>query len=280
MPELPEVETVRRTLEPRLAGRKISGVEILTPKIIKQPGTAEFASGLTGRTVLGVDRRGKYLLLHLSGGMTLVTHLRMTGQLTCCSPERERDKHTHVIIFLDNGWELRFADLRKFGEMHLLPTGNYGSISGLANLGPEPLGEEFVPNEFTAGLKGKKTKIKALLLDQSFLAGLGNIYVDEALYRAGVHPERPAGSLTVREAGTLYETVREVLAEGIKYRGTSVKDYVDGDGKAGSFQDRLKAYGRAGEPCFRCGQPMEKVKVGGRTSVFCPQCQRKDEAPN
>lgn len=274
MPELPEVETVRRTLEPRLVGKTISNVETVTGKIIKQPDLAEFCAGIQGREVAALKRRGKYLLLELSGDKTLVVHLRMTGQFTYCRPESKREKHTHVVFTLSDGHELRYVDIRQFGEMHLLPAGEYSSIYGLSSLGPEPLGEEFSREGFSHCLAGKKTKIKALLLDQTFLAGMGNIYVDEALFRAGVHPERPANRLTVEEAGAVYSAVIEVLAEGIQHRGTSIKDYVDGDGRSGSFQERLKAYGRAGEPCCHCGHSLEKAKVAGRTSVFCPQCQR------
>ncbi|HEX3033262.1 MAG TPA: bifunctional DNA-formamidopyrimidine glycosylase/DNA-(apurinic or apyrimidinic site) lyase [Bacillota bacterium] len=274
MPELPEVETVRRTLEPGLVGQRITKVEPVTGKIIKQPAVCEFCSGLTGRQVAQVARRGKYLLVELEGNKCLVVHLRMTGQFTLVSPEQPREKHTHVVFTLSNGRELRYVDPRQFGEMHLLPRDNYASITGLRTIGPEPLGQLFQPEQLYRNLQGKKSKIKSVLLDQRVVAGLGNIYVDEALFRAGVNPERPAGTLTVEETEAVYSAVREVLAEGIEYRGTSIKDYVDGEGKSGSFQNRLKAYGRAGEPCFSCGSPMAKTKIGGRTTVFCPDCQK------
>lgn len=274
MPELPEVETVRRTLEPRLLGKTIVSVEPVTGKIVKQPGVDEFCTGIRGREVVAVRRRGKYLLLELSGDKTLVIHLRMTGRFTYCSSDSEREKHTHLVFTLSDGNELRYVDTRQFGEMHLLPAGKYSSIRGLSALGPEPLGDEFSGEGFYRCLAEKKTKIKALLLDQSFLAGMGNIYVDEALFRAGIQPERPANCLTVEEAGAVYTAVREVLAEGIEFRGTSIKDYVDGDGRSGSFQERLQAYGRAGMACCRCGHSLEKGRVAGRTTVFCPCCQK------
>ncbi len=274
MPELPEVETVRRSLEPRLLGLTINSVEVLAEKIIKQPTLAEFKQGIVGKQVVAVKRRGKYLLVELTKGQTLVVHLRMTGQFIYCQPEQVHEKHTHVIFGLSNGSELRYIDIRRFGEMHLLPTGDYGSISGLSSLGPEPLEEQFLLAEFTIALAAKQTKIKALLLDQSFLAGLGNIYVDEALFRAGVHPERPAKSLSQKEVKALYLAIREVLAEGIEHRGTSIKDYVDGEGRAGTFQERLKVYSRSGKPCLHCGHILHKAKVATRTSVFCPKCQK------
>jgi formamidopyrimidine-DNA glycosylase len=274
MPELPEVETVRRTLEPSLVGKTIIKVEIVTGKIVKQPGLEEFNTELQGREVAAVKRRGKYLLLELSGNKTLVVHLRMTGQFTYCSSATKREKHTHLMFTLSDGQQLRYVDTRQFGEMHLLPTEEYSSIRGLSALGPEPLGEGFYLQGFQQQLAGKKTKLKALLLDQSFLAGMGNIYVDEALFRAGVQPDRSANSLTAKEAGAVYTAVREVLAEGIEFRGTSIKDYVDGDGRSGSFQERLQVYGRAGATCKRCGDTLEKARVAGRTTVFCSRCQQ------
>jgi len=272
MPELPEVETVRRSLEPALLGRTIRKVNIYYGGIIKKPDPGQFAQLIKDRRIEKVSRRGKYLLLELSGALLLVIHLRMTGQLTVAEQETPLADHTHLVFALDNGHELRFRDVRKFGLIYLIAKDCLQDAGGLCTLGPEPLGEDFTPAYLAHCLRNKRVKLKALLLDQTAVAGIGNIYADEALFRAGLHPERLACQLDEMEISRLHQAIRAVLQEGIDYRGTSFRDYVDGQGEKGGFQNRLKVYGRAGEKCS-CGAVLEKKTVAGRTTVYCPRCQ-------
>lgn len=274
MPELPEVETVRRSLLKKLVGRQIKRAAVYMAKIVSPLLVEEFEELASGKEILNIRRRGKYLLLDLSEQLTMIVHLRMTGKFLYCDAQDEVMKHTHVIFDLDDGHQLRFVDQRQFGKVQLVPVEVLHQVSGLSTLGPEPLEEDFTLDWFKQSIAKKSTKIKGLLLDQTFLAGLGNIYVDEALFRAKVHPERPANSLKAREVVRLHQAVREVLQEGIDYRGTSFKDYVDGEGKTGGFQHHLKAYGRENEPCEHCGTLMVRKKVAGRSSVYCPRCQK------
>ncbi|MFY9175577.1 MAG: DNA-formamidopyrimidine glycosylase [Peptococcia bacterium] len=272
MPELPEVETVRRSLEPLLVGRKIIDTQIYYGGIIKKPTPEEFREEIKGRKFEKLNRRGKYLLAVLSGAKTLVVHLRMTGRLTVTEESKPLDKHTHLVFTLDNGCELRFNDVRKFGLIYLVDNNRYQEAGGLASLGPEPLEPDFTVEELSRRLESKNTKLKSFLLDQRQIAGLGNIYADEALFAAGLHPERRTGSLTQKEIEGLYQALRSVLQAGIELRGTTFRDYVDGTGAKGGFQDRLKVYGRAGQKCD-CGCILLKKTVAGRTTVFCPTCQ-------
>lgn len=274
MPELPEVETVKRSLQPRLTGLSVTGVIINLPKIIRLPEPEEFSATMVGKSITDFGRRGKYLLIHLSGDLTMVIHLRMTGRLVYATPEEEIPRHTHVIFKLDNGRELRFTDTRQFGRLLLSPTAGLGEVPGLRDLGPEPLEKEFTRDFLRKELRRRRTRIKSLLLDQTFIAGLGNIYVDEALHRARLHPERLASSLNPREITRLFHAVQEVLEEGIQNRGTSFRDYVDGDGRTGDYQELLRVYGREGHPCFKCGKPVHRIKVTGRSTYFCPCCQK------
>lgn len=274
MPELPEVETVRRTLEPKLIGRKIIDVKILLPKIIRKPDASEFKELIVDKKFRSIDRRGKYLLFKLSKALCLVAHLRMTGQLIYCKKEQEIEKHTHVIFNLDNGSHLRYIDIRQFGGFNLVASDELDSISGLRTLGPEPLSEDFNKEYLKKALRHSRAKIKGLLLDQTFVAGLGNIYVDEALFRAKINPERVGSSLLAREATNLHKAIQEVLRLGIENRGTSLKDYVDGEGRSGDFQKLLQVYGKASEPCPKCSTILVKTKVAGRSTTHCPKCQK------
>lgn len=276
MPELPEVETVRRTLQDKLAGCRITGAGVHRPEVIGTPGPAEFKAKIRGKEILRLDRRGKYLLVHLSGGFSVVIHLRMTGRLIYTRPVPP-EKHTHLVLYLDNGRELHFADVRRFGRVSLIPTRELGAVPGLAKLGLEPLSREF-DREFLARELGRRRgRLKSLLLDQTFIAGLGNIYVDEALHLARIHPLRAACSLDEREVDALCRAIKTVLREGIKHRGTSMRDYVDGEGRAGNYQEKLRVYGREGQPCLSCGAAVRRIKVGGRSSYFCPRCQKEDK---
>lgn len=274
VPELPEVETVKRSLEARLRTKKILGVEILYGGVIQGIEPHVFQNTIANRTIESLDRRGKYLLFHLSGGYVLVIHLRMTGQLLYVLPSFPDNKHLHLIFQLDDGYELRYVDMRKFGKIYLIPRAEISDIKGLAGLGPEPLGGDFSLEKLSSVLEGRTGKIKTILLDQEVVAGIGNIYADEILFDAGLHPERRGSSLTEEETRHLYHSIREILARGIAYRGTSIRDYVDGDGRNGSFQELLRVYGREGKLCPVCGSVIVRQKIGGRSARFCPCCQR------
>ena len=274
MPELPEVETIRRSLEHTIKGKTLVGLEVFLEKILKGMDPREFDEKLKGKKITGISRRGKYLIIQLSGGLVMVVHLRMTGQLLYCSPEQERAKHTHVIFHLSNKYQLRFVDQRQFGKVQLLPARDLDSLSSLRNLGVEPLSDEFSREFLKKGLRNKRVKIKPLLLEQEFIAGIGNIYADEALFRARVNPERVSATLNPREASRIYQAIREVLLEGIENKGTSIKDYIDGDGNKGSNQNNLRVYGRTGQSCIKCGTEIQRVVIRGRSAHFCPKCQK------
>lgn len=273
MPELPEVETVKRTLEPLVVGDRIVCVQVNYAGIIKYPDTREFIEGIKNRVIEAITRRGKYLLFSLSEGLELIIHLRMTGRLTVNNREDILDKHTHLVFALTSGKELRFTDVRKFGLVYLVQKGRWDMIHGLVTLGPEPLTTDFTIDVLTDKLHGKKTKLKSFLLDQTQIAGIGNIYADEIMFAAGLHPERKTGDLKVEEIANLYNAIRSRLQEGIKHRGTSIRDYVDGKGEKGGFQEMLKVYGRGGEKCS-CGLRLISIVSAGRTTVYCPGCQK------
>lgn len=273
---MPEVETVVRSLEQHLAGLTITAVDIYMHKVIRHPKPEIFEEEIIGKQVQKkLGRRGKYILLQLSEGLTLVVHLRMTGRLVYCEADTPLEKHTHVVFHLSNGKQLRFTDIRQFGRMNLLPTSQVSEMSGIKDLGPEPLDTSFTREFLKKELRRRRTRVKSLLLDQSFIAGLGNIYADEALFRAKVHPERLAADLSPREVSGLHKSIVEVISGGIQHRGTTFRDYVDGEGRSGSFQYHLKVYNREGLPCSNCGKPIERIKVGGRSSYHCPYCQKK-----
>lgn len=275
MPELPEVETVVRSLEQHLAGLTITGVNLIKPEVIRSPKPEEFVELMLDKTFLKkMGRRGKYILLNLSDNFTLVVHLRMTGRLIYCDAEAPMEKHTHVIFLLDDGKHLRFADVRRFGRLQLVPSSAVMDLPGIKELGPEPLEPEFTREFFKKEIRRRRTRIKPLLLDQSFIAGLGNIYADEALFRAKVHPERLAPDLNSREAAALHKAIVEVIGEGIEHRGTSFRDYVDGEGRSGNFQNHLRVYNRENLPCSHCGRPISRIKVAGRSSYYCSACQK------
>ncbi|MDR1069970.1 MAG: bifunctional DNA-formamidopyrimidine glycosylase/DNA-(apurinic or apyrimidinic site) lyase [Gracilibacteraceae bacterium] len=272
MPELPEVETIRRTLAPHILGQTIKKIQLLWPGAFVLPAGVTPAAALRRRSVASLDRRGKYLLLGLDNGATVVTHFRMTGSLIYYPQPAPPARHTHVIIHLAAG-QLHYADQRKFGRLQFVPPGELGALACLNKLGPEPLGESFWLEYFAIRLNGKKTPVKAALLDQTIICGLGNIYADEALFQAGILPFRESGGLKFSELFLLYDAVRLTLRQGIEAGGTTFRDYRDADGQSGSFQNRLRVYGRGGQPCLVCGRPLQKIKIGGRASVYCPDCQ-------
>lgn len=282
MPELPEVETVRLTLTPQLLGRTVRAVSVLHPDVVAGPGVTPetFRERLTGATFTALRRRGKYLVMTLrapEGPVRMILHLRMTGRLTVVDPREEVPKHTHLRFALDDGRELRFTDPRRFGRAHLLcgaaVSAADGGPKGLGTLGPEPLGRGFGKKELGERLAGRKARLKTLLLDQTIVAGVGNIYADETLFRAGLHPARRACDLDDADVGRLCRSLRSVLRQAIGQGGTTIRDYVDGRGRRGEFVLSLRVYGREGEPCVECGGPVERAVVAGRSTHFCPRCQ-------
>jgi len=277
MPELPEIETIRRSVADLIAGAKITAVEVFQTRQVATHDPAAFAAAVSGRRLVRFERRGKYLILGLDDGQRLVIHLRMTGQLLVCRPEAPVARHTHVVFHLEDGRQLRYRDVRRFGRIYLLgpePFSQQARAPGcLRRLGPEPLDPEFTSAAFCERLRGRRGALKPLLLRQDFIAGLGNIYADEALHRARLHPLRPAHSLTPAECEALFGAIREVLTEAIVWGGTTIADFRDGYGRSGAFRQRLRVYGRQGEPCLTCGQTVVKIRVAGRSSHFCPRCQ-------
>ena len=273
MPELPEVETICRTLLPPLVGRQITSVKVTMPKLLQNQSAEQFAEGVVGRKFTGIERRGKYLLFRLSGGYTIVVHLRMTGQLRVATPADEAPKHTHIALSLSDGHELRYTDIRQFGFWFFGRDAEIEAIAGLDKLGPEPLGDDFTVDYMMQRFCGRRGRLKALLLDQPFVAGVGNIYADEALFISGLHPERTPDSVTPSEAAKLHAALRDVLAAGVQLRGTTFSDYVDGLGLSGAFQNQLQVYGRAGLPCRGCTGAVERIVVCGRGTHICSRCQ-------
>ncbi|MFQ5341329.1 MAG: bifunctional DNA-formamidopyrimidine glycosylase/DNA-(apurinic or apyrimidinic site) lyase, partial [Anaerolineae bacterium] len=270
MPELPEVENYRRDLQAMLAGRRITGVSVDWPNQVGAPSVEELARRLPGQTIESIGRRGKYLLFRLSGGDTLLIHLKMSGRLHIEPASAPPDHHAHVVFRLDAGDELRFHDPRKFGRVYLVG----GPDEVVGSLGPEPLSEDFSAERFARMLAGRRGRIKPLLLNQTFLAGLGNIYADEALHQAGLHPLRTADTLALDEVARLHTAIQSTLRSAIQQRGTSFDGfYLDARGEPGAYQSRLRVYGRAGEPCRRCGTLIERIVVGQRGTHLCPVCQ-------
>lgn len=274
MPELPEVETIRRGLQDVLPGREFSDVEIRYAGTVQYPDPGELREKLPGRRVAATGRRGKYLLLYLDDGSVLVVHLRMTGQLVFSQGAACADKHMHLIFSFTDGSCLAFSDIRKFGTLWWLPADNLCEIKGLATLGPEPLSSDFHFPYLDREVEKRTVTIKSLLLNQQFVAGLGNIYADEALYRAGIAPDRIARSLARAERQALFTAIRDVLADAIERRGTTMSDYRDASGASGTFQDALQVYGRKGLDCRRCGTAILRTVVAGRGTHSCPLCQK------
>lgn len=298
MPELPEVETVRRSLSPRLIGSTIEELQVRSADVIGWPELEGFRRQLVGNRFVAAGRRGKYLLLQLSHHV-LVVHLRMTGRLVLVDEDTPEFPHTHVIMNLDGRRQLRFSDVRRFGRLYLYPTESLpvgllrdsgltvpvtGGVhhaansrplgtTGLFQLGPEPLGPEFSADYLAGRLTGRRAPIKAILLDQRIVAGLGNIYVDEALFRARIHPATPAGNLSEEQVEALCVAVKDVLKAAIAAGGTTFSDYRDGRGATGKFQEQLRVFARGGAPCHRCGTAVVKTRLAGRGTHFCPQCQ-------
>lgn len=291
MPELPEVETIARDLRQALPGRHIINVEVRHSDIVAALQSGDFARRLVGSVIQDVWRRGKYIVMDLKtpdGGPKghLVFHLRMTGRLLLkwqipdgqsrpgeAGADLQPEKHTHLILGFQEGQELHLRDTRRFGRVWLLDEADLGKL--LAPLGPEPLLPGFTPQYLAAALKGRTAKLKPFLLNQRNLAGLGNIYADEALFLAGLHPAREARSLSLQEIERLYQAIRQVLQQGLEHRGTSLSDaeYRDALGQKGHHQDHLAVFRRQGRPCPRCGTPIQRLRLAGRSAHYCPECQ-------
>lgn len=277
MPELPEVETIRRTLAPHLVGRTIVHVDLIDPHMVRAgiPPDA-FGAALTGKTAEAVERRGKYLLIRLSGDLTWMVHLRMSGRLSWWPGPADQSvpRFLRLRVQLDDGSVLDMLDMRRLGMVCLLGWDGEGAPAGLRELGPEALDPEaFSVPYLAARARGRDVTVKGLLLDQHVVAGLGNIYVDEALHRSGIHPGRRAGSLNRTEVRDLYGAIRAVLLDGIEHLGVSFSLYRDAEGNPGFMSDYLRVYGRAGAPCATCQTPIARTRIAGRGTAFCPKCQ-------
>lgn len=269
MPELPEVETIRRTLASKISGQRIRDVAVRLPKLVS-PEPGAFAALLKGRLIRELRRRGKLLILHLDLDLALLVHFRMTGQLVYLPADKEEPRYTHLVFTLDRG-RLAYADLRQFGWLEIVKEQELANHPVLCRIGPDPFEMD---EEAFLTLLCRPRALKALLLDQALISGLGNIYVDESLFRAGLHPKRSAFTLSSAEGRRLFRVIRKVLEEAIVLRGSSVRNYVDGEGVAGTFQTRHRVYQRRGEPCLVCGTPISYTKVASRGTYFCPRCQK------
>ena len=275
MPELPEVETVRRDLEARIIGRRITSCRISpdAPRLVQLVTPAEFCRQLSGRAVVGIRRRGKYLIIDLDDARAWVLHRRMSGNVLYRLPSDLPDDYTRAVFTLDDGHELRWTDLRKFGTMWLVED----ATMVMETLGPEPLDAGFTPQVLRERAGKRGAPIKSVLLDQTVLAGMGNLYTDEALHYAKLHPLRPANKLKPDDWQRLHAGIIKALRMGIAARGsslgTTLRDHINVDGAPGQNQETVRAYGREAQPCYECGAAMRRIKVGGRSSVFCPNCQ-------
>ena len=299
MPELPEVETVARDLQGKVAGAQITDAEVRWDRTIRHPQPAQqFVAEVRGSEIRRVGRRAKSVLLHLADGRVMTVALRMTGALIVAPPGTPDDPYARVVFQLADGRELRYRDVRKFGRIGLWEGGGLrsrrrarrarrvadarepyrvGDVFG--RHGPEPLSSTFSAARLADRLEGRSARLKSLLLDQSFVAGVGNIYADEALWRARLHPMRRADTLTQAEVARLHRAMRAVLRQGIDNRGSSFGDYVDAEGEPGGNAERLAVYRRTGEPCLRCGATIQRIVIGQRSTHFCPRCQRAPEEP-
>jgi formamidopyrimidine-DNA glycosylase len=277
VPELPEVETIRRDLDRQFVGKRIRNVEVSGLRSIRRHGQPEdFIRRLEGHKVAGVMRKGKYLLIKLDGGVVLVAHLGMSGQLLLSAARKPRHKHTHVVVSFAHGGELRFVDPRTFGELFVTTaTELTDAVPELAHLGFDPLDHPMSWTRFADLLRARKTKLKTLLTDQRFVAGIGNLYSDEILFAAGLRFDRSSETLTAQEVRRLYRAMTETLQDAIKHRGSSLADeqYRDLFGEIGEFQALHRVYDREGQPCHRCRNPIVRIKANGRSTFLCTQCQ-------
>lgn len=276
MPELPEVETVRRSLRDRVVSQRIVGLRLTDfPGVLGGARLEDILPRVAGREITEVRRRAKYLFFDLDDETGIVVHLRMTGILSLLSPDAPQQRHERLVISLGNAQEIRFSDQRKFGRVIHLQDDELAALD--ARIGVEPLEATFTPSWVSQALQGRTGKIKSLLLDQRLIGGLGNIYVDEALFRAGIHPERAAGTVSAAEAAALHRAIQEILSAAIARQGTTFSSFEDAYGNRGEFGNELLVYGRGGKlPCPVCGQPLQRTLIGGRGTSFCPRCQPFD----
>jgi formamidopyrimidine-DNA glycosylase len=270
MPELPEVETTRRGIAPWVEAQRVTRLEVRQP-MLRWPVPAQLAQWIEGDRVGRVERRGKYLLFRFTRGWVII-HLGMSGSLRLLPQGTEPGKHDHLDLLFASGQLLRLTDPRRFGAVLWQENGTQHSL--LAQLGPEPLSEAFNPEYLQAACKGRRTAIKTLVMNARVVVGIGNIYANEALYRAGIDPRRAAGRIAAGRLALLVEAIKSVLAAAIEQGGTTLRDFVGGDGKPGYFKQQLDVYGRGGQPCQGCGEPLSEIRVGQRSTVYCPRCQR------
>lgn len=282
MPELPEVEVLRRSLEPRLVGERIARVEVVNASLREAVDAARLRADCSGRKVVALRRRAKYLLIDLEGGRTLIVHLGMSGRLTLVGASEPAEAHEHVAFYLDSDQRLRFRDPRRFGLVFSTETDGLETGPRFAHLGVEPLGREggarlggdFDGAFLAQAASGRRSPVKTFLMDARVVVGVGNIYAAEALFRAGVHPTRSVRRISRRRWDRLAEAVREVLSGAIREGGTTLNDFADADGQAGYFQVSLSVYGRPGQPCLRCSTPIRRIVQANRSTFYCPRCQR------
>lgn len=275
MPELPEVETIRRIIGPQVSGRSITSLEIHNPQIIAFPDADTFSSSLVGCSFTGMSRRGKFLIFHLDNGSRLVLHLRMTGQMLVTPADYQEEKHTHLKAELSDGKQIRYIDIRRFGRFWLLGKDQADTVTGMDKLGIEPDDKLLTANFLIEKLNKRKKAIKEMLHDQTIIAGIGNIYSDEILHAARIYPEKSCNALTNAEWKRLAEQIPKVIAWAIEANEITPEDYLAGKGKEYRNTPFLKAYGHNGKPCEICGTLFEKLTVGGRSSCYCPKCQKK-----
>ena len=273
MPEMPEVEIIRRSLDKSLAGRTVMKVDIILPRQIKWPDTETFRALLTGHKFSRAERVGKFLILVMDNGAELVVHLRMTGHLAYHASKDDGDKYARIRFLLDNGAVLTYGDARTLGAVYALKKGERQRIKALAEMGAEPLSEEFTAEYLKNVCAGRKITIKQLILEQKSVGGVGNIYADEALFAAKIFPGKQAAELTDCELTRLRDAINKVIAAGIEDGGTTFRDYQNAEGKKGNHQENLFVYARNGQKCRLCGETIKKITVGGRGTHFCPRCQ-------
>lgn len=276
MPELPEVEVIRRDLEKDVVGKRIKDVQVKLPRIIRRhKNKSDFIDALVDRKILKVDRRGKYLVVHLDSPDVLVMHLGMSGRIDKATGRKAVEKHTHVTLKFQTGGELRFIDMRQFGELFVTALDGLEGVKELSHIALDPLADSFTWVAFSEIVSSRQMKLKSLLMDQKFISGIGNVYSDEILWAAGMRYDRQSDTLTSQEMRRLYRAMQEVLQEGIRYGGVTLPDegYRDLYGKFGAFQDHLKAYGREGKPCRRCRNPIVRERWGNRSTYLCERCQ-------
>ncbi len=274
MPELPEVETIRASLAPGLQGRRFDRVAVLDARLTRPEPPEVVAAELEGERVADVRRRGKYLIVAFESGRHLLVHLRMTGNVLHPAPDGYRDDpHVRAVVRLDDGSDVIYRDVRRFGTWDLLEPGDLDAYFASRRLGREPLERGFTAKSLGAALAGRRAPVKAALLDQRAVAGVGNIYADEALWYARIHPLTPAGHLSETDVAAVRDGVRKALRLGIRRQGATLRDYRRSDGSRGQMQNEFRVYGREGEPCERCGTPIAKTRAGGRGTWYCPACQ-------